>query len=189
MQSTPFDQGPDEQNILYKTYRQQIGTAGGKTRTCKRKHTAHDAHEAGQGLGGPVAAVVERGKDIPRVPVVAKGPQRDDDGKEADDVDDEQHALELGEVSAQHRVAQHGEHDDRPQHQGALVRLRRVAGVVEGDQALDHGAAEVSDRGAGALPASYRQPAGDVAEELGAAARREHGHPVVLAARGGRDGQ
>lgn len=118
----------------------------------------------------------------------AKGHEGDEDAKEADNVQYQDHALNLGQQGADDGVDQDGDEDDGPDNQGALPGLAVVLRHGEADEPLQHAAGQVGAGRGGALPAGDREPAGDVAEELGAGARRHHGHPVVLAAGRGRHG-
>ncbi|KAK8140836.1 hypothetical protein G3M48_001669 [Beauveria asiatica] len=151
--------------------------------TGKGKDEPQEADKEGKPLRGPAALVAKRGKDGRRIALRAKGQERDEDAKEADNVQDENHALNLGQQRADDGVDEDGDEHHGPDNQRALPRLPVVLGPGEADEALQHAAGQVRARRRRALPPGHRQPARDVAEKLGAAPRRHHRHPVVLAAR------
>ena len=124
---------------------------------------------------------------------IGAGPQGnhgDENGEEAQHMDDEDEALELGQQAAEDGVDEDGEEQDSPHEEQRLIGLRVVGRAHHKDQALYQAGGQVADGGQRPEPAARRQPARDVAQELGAGPRREHGDPVVLPPRrGGHGGQ
>ncbi|KAG8406833.1 hypothetical protein J3459_018631 [Metarhizium acridum] len=116
--------------------------------------------------------------------------ERDENSEEAQDVQDQNQALELGQRRGHDGVDEDGEQDDGPVEQGAVPRLRCVVVVCgrHGDHTPEHVACQEAARSHRALPSADSEPPCQVAKELGARARRQHGRPVVLAAGRGRHG-
>lgn len=117
--------------------------------------------------------------------MVSEQSQRQQDPQEPEQVHDEHEALKLGEQGPDGAVDGVAKQDDGPEEQGPVPVLHHagVFRVREQDQALDHGAGQVAARRHQGLPARQGEPAGEVAEELARARRREHRDPVVLPAR------
>jgi len=141
---------------------------------------------------GPAAAVVELGEDDAGVVSGRENPQHDDDGEEAEDVDDEQDVLQqrqgpgapdVGDEQNEH----HGEDQEGPlppplQVGGAVV------GVVDDDQRLDDGAGEKGSRRGAGLPRQSRHPSRHVAQPFLMSRWRKFRHPVILPAGDGGHG-
>lgn len=151
----------------------------------KREYIAHDANAERKPLRLPSAKVCKGVKHILRICVFAEKRQREDDTKEAENMDDERQALELGEESRKGHIDYGDEGQDSPQDQGAVPRLGAlsVLGMGQADDALDLGAGQQPRRSEGSLPSYQGQPPGDVSKGLLVCGRCQHTNPMVLAAR------
>ena len=70
--------------------------------------------------------------------------ERHEDAEEAEDVEDEDGALDCRESAADDGVDEEDERDGRVEEEGALPELGVVARPDEGDEALDQGAVQVA---------------------------------------------
>lgn len=147
------------------------------------ENVADHADHEGETLRGKVASVLEGREDILGVTMGSEDDHGNKNREEAENVQNEDEALKLGERRADDGIDEDGKENDGPEEQSSLPRLRLVAGTnSHRDETLNHGSCEETRRGHRALPASDGQPTRDIAEELGARPRRQHSHPVILAA-------
>ena len=130
----------------------RVGADEGVNRSEKPNHK-------GQAIGLPLSQVEELGEDLLGVAARGQNPQRDQDGEETKQVEDEDHALDHGEPLCQEGVEDDAEGDDGNDEQGAVPVFEDIIGVVEDDQALDHGSHQEGERCQTDLPSQNRHPA------------------------------
>lgn len=78
----------------------------------KGKGVAHHVDHKGQAVGSKASVVDKRGEDVVGAVVRAEDDERDQDGKEADDMQDQDQALELGQRGADQDVDKDGKQKD-----------------------------------------------------------------------------
>lgn len=117
-----------------------LGHVEGGVGADKGKDVANHADHEGQALRRPVTRVQEAGEDGVRISMGRQDDERDENSEEAQDVQDQNQTLELGQRRGHDGVDEDGEQYDGPVEQGAVPRLRRVVIVCgrHGDHALEH---------------------------------------------------
>lgn len=88
----------------------------------------------------PTSIVVKLRKDGLGRCTRSHDPKRNDDGKEADDMQDQNQGLHHWQPFSQECVKEDGERSDGNDQKSAVPSLKYVGFVVEYDQALDNGA-------------------------------------------------
>ncbi len=121
--------------------------------THQRYRDGDDADHEGEPLGRPSAVVFEDGKDVAGGTTRREHPQRDDDGKDTDDVEDQDQRFHQRKLLGQRGVEDDGKDGDGDDEHGAMPTLRLIrVRVVQDDQALDDGAVEKGDAHNRGLP-------------------------------------
>jgi hypothetical protein len=87
------------------------------------------------------------GKDVFGAAMGGKVGEGDEDAEEANDVEDEDCAFNLGELGCEVGVEEEAEEDDGEEQEGAVPSLEVVCWVVENKQALNDRSAEVRGTG------------------------------------------
>ncbi|PMB72553.1 hypothetical protein BM221_002659 [Beauveria bassiana] len=158
--------------------------AHNKEHTGKGKNESQETDKEGKTLRGPPTLVAKRGKDGRRIALRAKRQEGNEHAKEADNVQHENHALNLGQQRADDGVDEDGDEHHGPDNQRALPRLPVVLGPGEADEALHHAAGqEPVDETAGTAVGKARREAHEHAlpgDEDGAA-KAENGQEAKVA--------
>jgi hypothetical protein len=110
-----------------------------------------ETNEEGRAL--PIAAEGEvDGEDVSGGTMRGEVGQGNENAEEAEDVQDEGCAFELGKLGCEVGVDEEGEESDGEEQEGTMPSLEAVGWVVEDEEALDDGATEVSGTGETGLP-------------------------------------
>ena len=101
----------------------------------------------------PIAAEGEvDGEDVFGGTMRGEVGQDNENAEEAEDVQDEGGAFELGKLRGEVGVDEEGEESDGDEQEGTMPPVEVVVWVVEDEEALDDGATEVSGTGESGLP-------------------------------------
>jgi hypothetical protein len=138
-----------------------------------------------QACGRPATVVFEVQKDIRRLSARGQYPHRDEYGKEARQVQDQDAALDEGESNSEECVEDDGEKHDRNRKQSCVPWLNAIIFIVQSNQALDDTSNHECHRGQEYLPADCAEPTRSIAQDFLVLWWRKLTDPVVLSACGG----
>ncbi len=130
--------------------------------TVKAHHRYRDREKAdhdGRPGSGPASIVLELGKDITRTVSWGEDPERNDDGEDANDVKNEDQALDQWKSLGQERVEDDREGGNGDDKHSSVPGLRNVCGVVQDGQALNDCASEERNGHDCGLPPYQTRPA------------------------------
>lgn len=99
--------------------------------------THHTNHER-DAVSRPSTVVDKGTKDIRRRRMRSKSNKRDQDGKETENVEDQDQSLKLGQHRTDEGVDEDSEPKDSPEQQCSLPKLRLEVGVIERRHSQDH---------------------------------------------------
>lgn len=103
----------------------------GAIRCDHRVHRPGQTNQYRKSLGRPTAVVLELGEDDLGRGSGSHDPQRDDDSKEADEMQDQHEDLDLRELFCKEDVQTDGYRRNGDDEESSLPALERIAGVVE----------------------------------------------------------
>lgn len=106
-------------------------------------HSPHHTNAEGESLAVPAALVDESSKDLFGILTRAEGEQRDHNTEEAQDVNNENHALELWKEPAGARRDDDAKSDDGPEKKSSMPVLRDITGLGENEYTLNKRAGQV----------------------------------------------
>jgi antitoxin (DNA-binding transcriptional repressor) of toxin-antitoxin stability system len=92
----------------------------------EREHRTQHANQTTQPLIAPSSTITERKEDLARIAPVTQHPKRDEQGKEAQDMQDEHHSFEQRQLRGEECVEGDGEGQDGPDDQRPFPWLRDV---------------------------------------------------------------
>lgn len=115
----------------------------------------HERHA----VGGPPAQVGDGAKDVRGGEPRGQNPQRNEDGEEADQVQNQHQAFDHGKFFGEEGVENDAESGNRDDQERSVPALKVIVDIVEHDQALDDGADDEAERGQADLPAGDGNPA------------------------------
>ena len=127
--------------------------------THEREDGSELADQDRQSHTRPAARVGELGKNLIRGCRRTHNPERNQDGKKPKDVNDQDQALERGEIVCTEGIDQGADAGNGDGQECAMPSLELIhvsggwIGVVDDEEALDEGAAEETDTGKRGLPA------------------------------------
>lgn len=135
--------------------------------TNERKNTTHNTNAERQALRLPFTHIKKSGEELLRVALGSKYQQRYQDGKEAQDVQHQKRAFELGKQPSSGDIDEDAEADDGPVYQCDVPVLRDVCvRSAQHYKTLDKATSEKGPGSKGSQPTAQRQPTRDVAKQF-----------------------
>lgn len=102
------------------------------------KGIAHHTNHERDAICRPSTVVNKCTKDIRRRRMRSKSNKRDQDGKETENVQDQDQSLKLGQHRTDEGVDEDGKPKDGPEQQCSLPKLRLEVGIIERRHSQDH---------------------------------------------------
>ena len=167
---------------------QEEDKAAARSLTKESVYGGDDTDEEGQAkavISSRVQELLEHVGGRSMGSIVNQGPE---DAEESNDVEEENGAFYLGQLTGEKGVEDEGKDHDGEDEESSLPAREVAVGVCENQDALEDGAGKVAGAGQDCLPRNDGLPSGDVAEEVLPLGRRELMDPMVLSARHGRHG-
>ena len=123
-------------NSTIRAYEPVVSVCFEKEREARKKSLATHTHEdkdapsqsyhERNALCGPFAAVYKDGKYLRWIPVISKDRQRNENGKETQDMKHKYQAFEFREKRTAYSIDEYGERYNCPDEQGRLIALSLV---------------------------------------------------------------
>ena len=132
----------------------------------ERKICADNSDEPGKPIAAPASLVCEVLEDKRDRSLWCEDNERDQDGKKAQSMKNQDDALNLRQQACSDGVDEDASKQARPHKQSAVPSLITVVWVVENQQTLDHGATEEDTSRRVGIPPEGRDPSCEPAQEV-----------------------
>ena len=87
-----------------------------------------------------------------------ENPERNDNGKKANNMDDQDQTFDHGQLFGQEGIEENGKSGDGNDQHGPVPALKDISRIIQDDETLDNRPRKKSDRDDGTLPSRRTEP-------------------------------